>query len=115
VIGGAAIFGVAYSANPSVMAVVDAVGQSSQSTSDRLASGKQTFNPLIYSLDAFLPIIDLHQETRWLPVPGVPCSPGGGGLPCGTILRWYLWAHILAGWMLTTLAVTGFTGLIRTS
>jgi hypothetical protein len=31
----------------------------------------------------------------------------------GSVLRWYRWSHILAGWLLTTLAVAGFTGLVR--
>ena len=28
-------------------------------------------------------------------------------------LRAYLWAHIIIGWALTTLAVAGFSGIVR--
>lgn len=59
------------------------------------------FNPLIYSLDSFLPIVDLHQEAYWLP------SADRG------LYRIYLWLHIGLGWFLTTLAVVGFTGLVK--
>lgn len=78
-----------------------------------LPSGYQTFNPFVYSLDAFLPIIDLHQEAVWLPNPSRPCVVAGGEHPCGAYLRIYLWAHIIVGWALSTLAVAGFTGLVR--
>ncbi len=29
-------------------------------------------------------------------------------------LRWYLWCHIIAGWVLTTLWVGGLMGLLKT-
>ena len=32
----------------------------------------------------------------------------------GSGLRWYLWLHIIAGWILTTLLVAGLTGLLKT-
>jgi hypothetical protein len=73
------------------------------------------FNAPMYSLDAFLPIIDLHQESKWL-----PNANKGKEIPLfflkarsGQLLLWYFWVHILAGWILTTLWVAGFTGLVR--
>jgi len=60
--------------------------------------------PIIYSIDAFLPIVDLHQEDYWLP---------DASKPNGWIYRGYLWLHIFFGWILTTVAVTGLTGLIK--
>lgn len=61
-------------------------------------------NSFYYALDTFVPFVDLHQETYWEPkADGV-----GGGF-----LRGYLWVHIIAGWVLTTFAVAGFTGLIK--
>lgn len=57
------------------------------------------FNAFIYSLDAFLPIVDLHQETYWLPL----SEP----------FKWYLWFHISAGWILSTISVAAFTGLFK--
>jgi hypothetical protein len=62
------------------------------------------FQALAYSLDAFLPIVDLHQESFWLP---------DAGKPFGALVRLYLWIHIAAGWFLSTLFVSGVTGLVR--
>ena len=78
----------------------------------------QAFCPWIYSLDTFLPIVDLHQECRWLP------NRGGGDVvttfwPDRYLFTWgdlvctWFWFEILAGWLLTTLALAGLTGLIR--
>jgi hypothetical protein len=78
-----------------------------------LPAGYQTFSPLMYSLDVFLPIIDLHQESKWLPNPSQPCKIVGVERPCGRYLRYYLWVHIIIGWALTTLAVAGFSGIVR--
>jgi hypothetical protein len=96
------------------------------------------FQPFIYSLDCFLPIIDLKEKNAWL-----PNADGGheviktrivlrdGWLSNGTnryemtirpiwlrerwggLLRAYLCVHTLLGWALTTLWVAGFTGLVR--
>ncbi len=62
------------------------------------------FNPLIYSMDTFVPFVDLHQENYWLP---------DANKEWGGIFRWYLWGHIVMGWVLSTLAAVGLTGLIR--
>ena len=62
------------------------------------------FQALAYSLDAFLPIVDLHQEGFWLP---------DAGKPLGALIRLYLWIHIASGWLLSTLFVSGVTGLVR--
>jgi len=62
------------------------------------------FQALAYSLDAFLPIVDLHQESFWLP---------DASKPFGALVRLYLWIHIAAGWLLSTLFVSGVTGLVR--
>jgi hypothetical protein len=75
--------------------------------------GYQTFNPLIYSLDVFLPIVDLHQEGKWLPNPSRQCRVMSMDLACGAYLRIALWVEIVIGWGLTTLVVAGFSGLVR--
>jgi hypothetical protein len=59
-----------------------------------------TFHPLMYSVDTLLPIIDFHQEAGWLP-------------QGNTWINWYFWLHIALGWVLVTLGVIGFTGLVR--
>jgi hypothetical protein len=63
-----------------------------------------SFNSFVYSIDAFLPIVDLHQESHWLPRSNDADA------------RWiwmYLWFHILMGWLLTTLVVASITGIVR--
>jgi hypothetical protein len=58
----------------------------------------------LYSLDTFLPIISFHQEEFWM--------PRDNNL-MGCLLLCYYWLHIALGWILTTLGVAGFTGLVR--
>jgi hypothetical protein len=63
-------------------------------------------------LENFLPLVDLHQGTYWRPNP----RHGMGGRMralSGTLLRWYLWMHILAGWIITPLLAAGLSGLVR--
>jgi hypothetical protein len=70
------------------------------------------FNAIVYSLENFLPVVDLNQGTYWRPNP----RHGTGGrlrALSGTILRWYLWVHILAGWIITPLLAAGLSGLVR--
>jgi hypothetical protein len=54
---------------------------------------------LVYSLDAFLPIVDLGQASEHTPK--------------GLLGHITLWTEICLGWLLTTLGVVGVTGLIR--
>src|SRR5262249_53475832 len=54
------------------------------------------FSPFVYSLDTFLPIVELHQKKYWLP---------DATKQNGRIYRWYLWFHIFVGYFLTTLMV----------
>jgi len=79
------------------------------------------FNPLVYSLENFLPVVELHQDKYWRPNPrqqvsarttrsGEPRDPSS--LP-SRLLRWYLWLHILAGWTITPLLFAGLSGLVR--
>jgi hypothetical protein len=70
----------------------------------RLPPHYPRFQALAYSLDAFLPIVDLHQERFWLP---------DAGKPWGAALWYYLWFHISAGWVFSTLFVSGVTGLVK--
>ncbi|MGA9723346.1 MAG: hypothetical protein WBQ86_12890 [Candidatus Binatus sp.] len=79
------------------------------------------FNPLVYSLENFLPVVELHQDKYWRPNPrhsvsgratrsGEPRDPSA--VP-SRLLRWYLWLHILAGWTITPLLFAGLSGLVR--
>jgi hypothetical protein len=88
----------------------------------------------LYSLDAFLPVIDLHQEAYWLPTreDGVARkaveAPIEGEwvlmlrfrervdelVDCDVAEIWLL-IEIVLGWLLTSLAIAGFSGLLRPS
>ncbi|HEX5887574.1 MAG TPA: hypothetical protein VFY61_02675 [Pyrinomonadaceae bacterium] len=61
------------------------------------------FSAIGYSVDSFLPIINLHQEELWVPT----------GVGAGRWIQYYYWSHIFLGWALITLGVAGFTGLVR--
>jgi hypothetical protein len=79
------------------------------------------FNPLVYSLENFLPIVELQQDKYWRPntrhrVPGRAKRSGAPRDPSSVpsrLLRCYLWLHILAGWTITPLLFAGLSGLVR--
>jgi len=75
------------------------------------------FNALIFSVDTFLPVVDLHQAKFWLPNSQTGPTLHGFGLShgpsLGALLRWYLWLHIMAGWFFASMFVAGVTGLVR--
>jgi hypothetical protein len=64
------------------------------------------FNAFIYSLETFLPLVKFGISERWAPNANLGIA--------GSVLRYYLWIHITAGWVLTTLWVGGLTRLIKT-
>jgi hypothetical protein len=71
---------------------------------------------LLYSLDVFLPFVNLHQEHYWWPDGRATGDFAvlGGRVPIrGSILRCYLWLQIIAGWILSAIFLAGVTGLIR--
>jgi hypothetical protein len=75
------------------------------------------FQAFVYSLDCFLPIIDLRQKGYWVPNANrgseIVMTPIDLRVRWGGLLRFYLWFHTLVGWAFTTLCVAGFTGLVR--
>lgn len=73
-------------------------------------------HPLLYSLDVFLPFVNLHQEQYWWPDESSKgeCVVAGRKIAVrGSTLRVYLWMQIIAGWLLSAIFVAGITGLIR--
>jgi hypothetical protein len=76
----------------------------------------EELNPVLYSLDMFLPFVNLHQEHYWW-----PDANAHGDLTIlnrrlklsGAVLRYYLWMQVIAGWLLSAIFVAGVTGLIR--
>jgi hypothetical protein len=75
------------------------------------------FNSLVYSVDVFVPLVDLHQVKYWLPNAnrGSELVPTSSGTLCtGGVLLFWLWLDTACGWILTTLFLVGLTGLVRT-
>ncbi len=96
-----------------VMAQVDKKDSSAQ---------LEPFNPFIFSLENFLPLVDLHMAKHWMPDPNatpvplfLPFSDSAAPVTpsLGRYLRCYLWAHILLGWFFTSMFIAGITGLVR--
>ncbi|MDO8433236.1 MAG: hypothetical protein Q7S58_12585 [Candidatus Binatus sp.] len=80
-----------------------------------------SFNPFVYSLENFLPVVVLYQDQYWRPnarhtirrkMRRVNDRLDGSSRP-SRLLRSYLWLHILAGWMITPLLFAGLSGLVR--
>ena len=72
--------------------------------------------PFLYSLDVFLPFVNLHQEHYWWPKAAAEghCTLLGYRLTLpGALVLYYLWLQIIAGWLLSAIFVAGVTGLMR--
>jgi hypothetical protein len=93
----------------------------------------EPFSPVVYAIDAALPVISLGQRDRWLP-DAAACNANApvtlaNQVSCdrrfeqgwrasartalAAILPLYRWFHIAAGWILATLLVAGITGLVK--
>ncbi len=94
----------------------------------------ESFEPWLYSLDVFLPFATLHQESNWIPhdagdisvdlrktYPGLVKLPNSfqpwvswaeRELEAGAIKKWF-WFQIVAGWILMSIVIVGFSGLLR--
>ena len=113
---GTALFGLGYGQNPRLISPANvAPFEVTAATAPQLSEDYPKFNALVYSLDVFVPIVDFYQKSYWL-----PNANRGAEIPLvvfkyrtGALLRWYFWLHIVAGWVLTSLWVAGFTGLVR--
>lgn len=84
---------------------------------NRLSEAYPKFNAFVYSLECFVPLVKLGMSEYWMP------NANHGQeirilkfivFRSGAVLRLYLWFHIIAGWVLTTLWVGGVTGLVKT-
>jgi len=76
----------------------------------------EKLSPLLYSLDVFVPFVNLHQEHYWWPdadAEGQYAILGRKIRISGRMLRRYLWLQIIAGWLLSAIFVAGITGLMR--
>lgn len=74
-------------------------------------------NYFMYSVDTFVPLIDLYQVKYWQPNAGHGhkiFKIKGFSMHTGGLLRIYFWIHLITGWVLTMLLVAGLSGLVRT-
>jgi hypothetical protein len=76
------------------------------------------FNSFVYSLENFLPVVELHQGEYWRPNPRHQAerrrrARQSSATFAARAIRWYLWVHILAGWTITPLLFAGLAGLLR--
>jgi hypothetical protein len=79
----------------------------------QLREGYPKFNAFVYSIEMFVPVLDLHMKKYWR-----PDTDKSGKLlwfiPIkGNFVRGYMWGHICAGWIFTTLLVVGLTGIVK--
>lgn len=74
------------------------------------------FNAFFYSLESFTPLLKLDQSANWTPNANrfTEISTLHRKVPTGSLLRYYLYFHIAAGWLLTSLWVGAITGLVKT-
>jgi hypothetical protein len=74
------------------------------------------FSAFMYSLESFVPLVKFDQSGHWAPnaKSGRRLLSLGWWKPReGSLLRGYLYLHIIAGWVLTTLWVGAITGLVK--
>jgi hypothetical protein len=76
----------------------------------QLPAAMPPFQPLLYSLDALLPLADLQQERHWTPVRGAlaPELEAGLGTPLLRLLNWF---ESACGWALALTGLASLTGL----
>ena len=101
---GSIVFSVAHEGHIMVPSKVQVLDPTPYIKCTKSSKSYPCLQPIIYSFDAFLPIIDLHQEKYWLP---------DVRKKYGWLYRAYLWLHISFGWILTTVLVAGLTGLVK--
>jgi hypothetical protein len=103
-LAGTAIFAWAFDTGIMVPASADVILSPDYQRAGAVPRDYPGFAPWAYSADVVLPIVDLHQESYWLP---------DAQRPLGWLVRGYLWFHIAAGWALSSIFVVAVTGLVR--
>ena len=62
------------------------------------------FCSFVYSVDTFVPLVDLRHESYFLP---------DDNTSWGAFLIWYMRLHIAFGWIIATLLSVSLTGLLK--
>ena len=98
-----------------VFAIADTNGAMKSVVAPHAKTVSAEFHPLVYAIDSFLPIVNLHEEERWLPDPAVGFVPiwCGYGIQAGLLAQLCLWVNIVCGWFLTFCLVAGLSGIVR--
>ena len=84
-------------------------------TNAKIHNEYPAFQFIIYSIDTFVPVVNLHQSKYWLPNANkgkMLCETRWFKIHSGGLFLFYLWLHTIAGWVLSTLFVAGLTGLV---
>ncbi len=112
---GALVFGWAFGRGLMIPVRTPAAVAQQQIGSSQAKPPNLVFAASLYSLDIFLPVIDLYQKAYWLPDAGSTAKLGIGPfvLPAGSVVLCWLCVEKLAGWTLTTLFLAGLSGLVR--
>ena len=75
------------------------------------------FNNIVYSIDTFVPIVDLSQKNYWFPNANAGRETTipflGIRKTWGRLLRYYFWVHTSLGWILSVLWVASLSNLVR--
>jgi hypothetical protein len=81
----------------------------------KLSQDYPKFNAFVFSLESFTPLLKLDQVSNWTAnaYRGKCLKRLGLQLTAGSLVRVYLWFHIMSGWLLTSLWVAGLTGLAK--
>ena len=79
-----------------------------------LPSEYTTFNPVVYSLDLILPLVDLGQEEAWAPAATYTDATGSvRWLEWGMAIRLLMWLEILFGWFASLMFVAIVSRLVE--
>jgi hypothetical protein len=69
------------------------------------AEGFPTFNAWVYAFDVLFPLVEVEQQVHWVPDEDIR--------PIGRLAKWLVYIEIVAGWLLSLLAVAGLSGIIK--
>ena len=84
----------------------------------RKFSGYPEFSPILFSVDIFVPLLNLHQEPFWYPAPDGGRQYWWGSAEDGEfswwfLLEWWYWFQIMAGGVLTSFFLLSIARLLR--